>query len=254
MNSGHAQTARPAPAPAGDGHPRRAGSCGSPASSDRPPHPLRLHPRRHRASVLCRQRPSRPQSRTLFIQDAFHLLPLRHPLRVPAGARDPGQRRYHWFLGLALTDRVTDDFAVSQNRRRRYSGSDIEQTIFDRIVAAAIELHVLPPPRKALRLYQIVCTTSLVDCCSNRQLATPEPNPSGTRAKSSGGRPERVLPFCHVGKIYRVFQPLTDPIPMIPEEMVQLGSHPLCARDRLGGILHAASRSCGGSNAFTIGL
>jgi transposase len=46
---------------------------------------------------------------------------------------------YRWFLGLRLTDRVIDASTFSQNRRRRFSGSDIEQTIFDRIVEAAIE-------------------------------------------------------------------------------------------------------------------
>lgn len=46
---------------------------------------------------------------------------------------------YRWFLGLSLTDRIIDASTFSQNRRRRFSGSDIEQTIFDRIVLAAIE-------------------------------------------------------------------------------------------------------------------
>lgn len=46
---------------------------------------------------------------------------------------------YRWFLGLSLTDRVIDASTFSQNRRRRFAGSDIEQTIFDRIVEAAIE-------------------------------------------------------------------------------------------------------------------
>ena len=46
---------------------------------------------------------------------------------------------YRWFLGLGLTDRVIDASTFSQNRRRRFSGTDIEQTIFDRIVEQAIE-------------------------------------------------------------------------------------------------------------------
>ena len=46
---------------------------------------------------------------------------------------------YRWFLGLGLTDRVIDASTFSQNRRRRFSGSNIEQTIFDRIVESAIE-------------------------------------------------------------------------------------------------------------------
>lgn len=46
---------------------------------------------------------------------------------------------YRWFLGLSLTDRVIDASTFSQNRRRRLAGTDIEQTIFDRIVELAIE-------------------------------------------------------------------------------------------------------------------
>lgn len=46
---------------------------------------------------------------------------------------------YRWFLGLRLTDKVIDASTFSQNRRRRFTGSDIEQTIFDRIVEQAIE-------------------------------------------------------------------------------------------------------------------
>ena len=45
---------------------------------------------------------------------------------------------YRWFLGLRLTDKVVDASTFSQNRRRRYAGTDIEQTIFDRIVEQAI--------------------------------------------------------------------------------------------------------------------
>lgn len=46
---------------------------------------------------------------------------------------------YRWFLGLGLTDRVIDASTFSQNRRRRFLGTDIEQTIFDQIVEQAIE-------------------------------------------------------------------------------------------------------------------
>jgi transposase len=46
---------------------------------------------------------------------------------------------YRWFLGLGLTDRVIDASTFSQNRRRRFSGTDIEQAIFDQIVLQAIE-------------------------------------------------------------------------------------------------------------------
>lgn len=45
---------------------------------------------------------------------------------------------YRWFLGMRLTDKVIDASTFSQNRRRRFAGTDIEQTIFDRIVEQAI--------------------------------------------------------------------------------------------------------------------
>ena len=45
---------------------------------------------------------------------------------------------YRWFLGLRLTDKIPDASTLSQNRRRRFAGTDIEQTIFDTIVEQAI--------------------------------------------------------------------------------------------------------------------
>lgn len=45
---------------------------------------------------------------------------------------------YRWFLGLRLTDKVADASTLSQNRRRRFAGTDIEQAIFDEIVEQAI--------------------------------------------------------------------------------------------------------------------
>lgn len=45
---------------------------------------------------------------------------------------------YRWFLGLRLTDKVPDASTLSQNRRRRFAGTDIEQHIFDGIVEQAI--------------------------------------------------------------------------------------------------------------------
>lgn len=45
---------------------------------------------------------------------------------------------YRWFLDLGLTDKVPDASTISQNRRRRFAGSDIEQTIFDEIVRQAL--------------------------------------------------------------------------------------------------------------------
>jgi len=45
---------------------------------------------------------------------------------------------YRWFLRLRLTDKVPDASALSQNRRRRFSGSTIYQEIFDEIVLQAM--------------------------------------------------------------------------------------------------------------------
>lgn len=45
---------------------------------------------------------------------------------------------YRWFLGLRLTDKVFDASTFSQNRRRRFDGTEIAQQIFDRIVEQAI--------------------------------------------------------------------------------------------------------------------
>jgi transposase len=45
---------------------------------------------------------------------------------------------YRWFLGLRLTDAVPDASTFSQNRRRRFAGTGIEQRIFDGIVEQAI--------------------------------------------------------------------------------------------------------------------
>jgi len=45
---------------------------------------------------------------------------------------------YRWFIGLRLTDKVFDASTFSQNRRRRFDGTDIAQRIFDHIVEQAI--------------------------------------------------------------------------------------------------------------------
>lgn len=45
---------------------------------------------------------------------------------------------YRWFLRLRLTDKVPDASTLSQNRRRRFAGTDIEQQVFDTIVEQAI--------------------------------------------------------------------------------------------------------------------
>ena len=46
---------------------------------------------------------------------------------------------YRWFLGLRLTDKVVNASTFSQNRRRRFTGSDIYQEICDQIVEQAIK-------------------------------------------------------------------------------------------------------------------
>jgi transposase len=46
---------------------------------------------------------------------------------------------YRWFLGLSLTDKIIDASTFSQQRRRRFLATDIEQQIFDEIVRQAIE-------------------------------------------------------------------------------------------------------------------
>ena len=45
---------------------------------------------------------------------------------------------YRWFIGYGLTDKIPDASTFSQNRRRRFDGTDIEQVIFDEIVEQAI--------------------------------------------------------------------------------------------------------------------
>lgn len=47
---------------------------------------------------------------------------------------------YKWFLGLSLTDKVPDYSTISQNRRRRFNGTDVFEKIFDRIVFQAMDL------------------------------------------------------------------------------------------------------------------
>jgi len=45
---------------------------------------------------------------------------------------------YRWFLGLSLTDNIIDASTFSQQRRRRFLATNIEQQIFDAIVRQAI--------------------------------------------------------------------------------------------------------------------
>ncbi|MCZ7890048.1 transposase, partial [Agrobacterium salinitolerans] len=46
---------------------------------------------------------------------------------------------YRWFLRLKLTDPVFDASTLSQNRRRRFNGTEVAQDIFDAIVEQAIK-------------------------------------------------------------------------------------------------------------------
>ena len=41
---------------------------------------------------------------------------------------------YRWFLGYGLEDKIPDASTISQNRRRRFTGTDIFEKIFDNIV------------------------------------------------------------------------------------------------------------------------
>lgn len=46
---------------------------------------------------------------------------------------------YRWFLGYGLEDKIPDASTISQNRRRRFTGTDIYEKIFDNIVEQAIK-------------------------------------------------------------------------------------------------------------------
>ncbi|MGV8084137.1 MAG: IS1182 family transposase [Coriobacteriia bacterium] len=45
---------------------------------------------------------------------------------------------YRWFLGYGLTDKIPDASVIWQNRRRRFSGTDVAREIFDGIVRQAM--------------------------------------------------------------------------------------------------------------------
>ena len=46
---------------------------------------------------------------------------------------------YRWFLGLDIMDKVPDHSTISQNRRRRFNGSDLFRNIFQKIVFLCVE-------------------------------------------------------------------------------------------------------------------
>jgi transposase len=47
---------------------------------------------------------------------------------------------YRWFLHLGLTDKVPHHSTISQNRRRRFKGSDVFRQIFNELVEMVSEL------------------------------------------------------------------------------------------------------------------
>lgn len=46
---------------------------------------------------------------------------------------------YRWFLGLELDERVPDHSTISQNRRRRFNGTNLYRCLFERILRLCIE-------------------------------------------------------------------------------------------------------------------
>ena len=50
-----------------------------------------------------------------------------------------GSMPYRWFMGLNLDDRVPDHSTISQNRRRRFNGTNIYRRLFERILSMCIE-------------------------------------------------------------------------------------------------------------------
>lgn len=47
---------------------------------------------------------------------------------------------YRWFLGLGLSDKVPHASTISQNRRRRFDGTDVFRELFEDVVVQAIRL------------------------------------------------------------------------------------------------------------------
>lgn len=50
---------------------------------------------------------------------------------------------YRWFLGFGLQDKIPDASTISQNRRRRFNGTDVAQSIFDEIVLQAMRRNLV---------------------------------------------------------------------------------------------------------------
>ncbi len=45
---------------------------------------------------------------------------------------------YRWFLGFGLQDKIPHSSTISQNRRRRFNGSDVFREMFDDVVLLAL--------------------------------------------------------------------------------------------------------------------
>jgi len=50
-----------------------------------------------------------------------------------------GSMPYRWFMGLNLDDNVPDHSTISQNRRRRFNGTNVYRRLFERILAMCME-------------------------------------------------------------------------------------------------------------------
>lgn len=69
---------------------------------------------------------------------------------------------YRWFLGLGLTEKVPDASTFSQNRRRRFTGSNVHQEIFDEIVLQALNAGLVDG-------HVIYTDSTLLKASANRQ-------------------------------------------------------------------------------------
>jgi len=51
-----------------------------------------------------------------------------------------GSMPYRWFMGLNLDDKVPDHSTISQNRRRRFKGTDVFRRLFERVLSICIAM------------------------------------------------------------------------------------------------------------------
>ncbi len=114
---------------------------------------------------------STPQQYQLKMVTLEELVPQHHLVRKVNVA-------YRWFLRMGLTDKVPDASTLSQNRIRRFNGTDIFQRMFDNIVEQAItkgmvggrvlytdstHLKASATPRKAKNIPQPVKASAYID-------------------------------------------------------------------------------------------